>query len=273
MKFSKKTLLSVKIRHIFGLQQTWSYDRMQGSGYLYGILPALKDVYGNNKEKLSEAMLKNIQFFNTSAIFSPLICGVHMALLEDESDDVGQTVKTSMMGPLAGVGDTLAGVIVNPLVTLISCQFGLAGNWLIALLLTLGVRIFWLFVESKLYDVGYKKGAEALASTSQSSLLTEGIHLMSIFGGIVLGGFIPSMLKSIQIGLQYTGKITVGGKAITKVFKVQDMFDSIAPYIVPISLLALIYYLIKKKKLTPIQIMILILFISVIAYYTKILTV
>ena len=268
MKFSKNTLRSVKIRHIFGLQQTWSYDRYQGSGYCYGILPALKEAAGDDREQLGKLMKSNMSFFNTSAIFSPLITGVHMALLENDSDEMGQSIKTSMMGPLAGVGDTLAGVIFNPLVTLLSCQFGLGGNWFMALMLTLAIRVAWLIVQSRFFDLGYHKGVEAISSAASHSFLTQGIHFMSVFGAVILGGFIPKQLGNIQIGLEYVGKVSIDD-SVERVFRVQEMFDGIMPYMVPLILLALVYFMIKKVKLSALQMLLLIFALAVICYYTN----
>ena len=68
--------------------------------------------------------------------------------------------------------------------------------------------------------------------------MTSGIELVTMFGAVILGGFIPSMLSGIQIGLEYTSAISLEGQQADKVFRVQEMFDNIAPYIT--------LYLIKK---------------------------
>ncbi len=267
MKFEKNTLKNVKWRHIFGLQQTWSYDRYQGSGYGWAILPALVKVANGDKEKLKDLMKNNTQFFNTSAIFSPLITGVHMAMLEDDADDFAQNIKVSMMGPLAGVGDTLAGVVINPLFTLISCQFALAGNWIMAIVLTFAIRFLWIFVQSKLFDLGYNKGAEAIDSTTSNNILNRGIHYISMFGAIILGGFIPKQLSNIKIGWEYIGKVDLENTEST-VLKVQDMFDGIMPYMVPLILLAIVYLVLKKYKLSALQMLILIFILAALSYFT-----
>ena len=44
MKLTKETLRKIKIRHIFGIQQTWSYDRMMGSGYCWAMLPGIEQI-------------------------------------------------------------------------------------------------------------------------------------------------------------------------------------------------------------------------------------
>ncbi|MCI5773065.1 MAG: PTS system mannose/fructose/sorbose family transporter subunit IID [Erysipelotrichaceae bacterium] len=269
MKLTKKTLNEIKMRHIYGIQQTWSYDIMMGSGYLWSLLPAINELYRDNPEKQKEIMTRNMQFFNTSAIFSPLIQGIHVAMMESDQNEIGENIKAAMMGPMAGVGDTLAGVIVNPITTLIGCQFALMGNWFIALLIILGVRVGWIFTQWKLFDLGYNKGVEAIESTKSNALLTKGVELVTMFGALVLGGFIPSMLSSIEIGLEYSSTLSMEGETMDSVVKVQDFFNNICPYLVPILLVLFYVYLLKKHKFTSTRLLILTFILAIIAYFTN----
>ena len=43
--FTKQELRRINLRHMFGLQLGHNYERMQGLGYFYAILPALKKIY------------------------------------------------------------------------------------------------------------------------------------------------------------------------------------------------------------------------------------
>ena len=49
------------------LQGSWNYERMQGSSYLYMILPQLRKIYGDGTPELKEMMKTHTQFFNTSS--------------------------------------------------------------------------------------------------------------------------------------------------------------------------------------------------------------
>ena len=46
------------------LQASFNYERMQASGWLYGLLPALKKIH-TNKRDLARAMKGHMGFFNT----------------------------------------------------------------------------------------------------------------------------------------------------------------------------------------------------------------
>ena len=45
-RLTKKELRRINLRHRFGLQLGHNYERMQGMGYFYAILPALKNFMG-----------------------------------------------------------------------------------------------------------------------------------------------------------------------------------------------------------------------------------
>jgi len=48
VKLTKKDFQQINRRSLFGFQLGWNYERMQGSGYLYTILPQLRKIYGDN---------------------------------------------------------------------------------------------------------------------------------------------------------------------------------------------------------------------------------
>ena len=52
VKLTKKDFQQINRRSLFGFQLGWNYERMQGSGYLYTILPQLRKIYGDNTPEL-----------------------------------------------------------------------------------------------------------------------------------------------------------------------------------------------------------------------------
>ena len=78
---------------------------MQGSGYLYTILPQLRKIYGDDTPEL-KVMKTHTQFFNTSNFFNTIITGIDLAI-EEKGIAGKQTVsglKTGLMGPLQQLG-------------------------------------------------------------------------------------------------------------------------------------------------------------------------
>ena len=60
----QKTLNKMVWRSLF-LQASFNYERMQAAGWLYGILPGLEKIHGDNKDDLAASMSHNLEFFNT----------------------------------------------------------------------------------------------------------------------------------------------------------------------------------------------------------------
>lgn len=62
-KLTKEDFKQINRRSLFTFQLGWNYERMQGSGYLYTILPQLRKIYGDDTPELKRSNE------NTHAIF------------------------------------------------------------------------------------------------------------------------------------------------------------------------------------------------------------
>ena len=47
-KLTKKDFRQINRRSLLGFQAGWNYERMQGSGYLFIMLPQLRKIYGDD---------------------------------------------------------------------------------------------------------------------------------------------------------------------------------------------------------------------------------
>src|SRR5690606_763605 len=156
----KKDLTKMSWRYILGSQLNWNYERMMSSGYLYGILPALKKLYGHNPEQYQDMMRTQNQFFNTNAIFGNLIMGIDVAIEEQDGYESKETVvalKTALMGSLAGVGDSLFHVIWGTIFGSVAATLAQQGSYAGALL-WMAANIVLLYGRSLLLPLGYKQG-------------------------------------------------------------------------------------------------------------------
>ena len=77
---SQKTLNKVFWRWYFWGQIGWNYEKMQGSGYCYAMMPALKEIY-TNEDDLQVAVKNHLQFFNTTPDMAFIILGIDHKLL------------------------------------------------------------------------------------------------------------------------------------------------------------------------------------------------
>jgi Phosphotransferase system, mannose/fructose/N-acetylgalactosamine-specific component IID len=116
-KFTKKELRSLNWRWIWHSQIGWNYERMQGLGYLTTMLPAIDKLYGDNPEMKKKALETHSVFFNTTPQMGDIIVGMDLAIEEQDPTESGlavaASIKTALMGPFAGIGDTIFGVITG----------------------------------------------------------------------------------------------------------------------------------------------------------------
>ena len=75
-ELTKKDINRVAWRSML-LQASFNYERMQASGWLYGLLPALKKIH-TNKRDLARAMKGHMGFFNTHPFLVTFVIGISL---------------------------------------------------------------------------------------------------------------------------------------------------------------------------------------------------
>ena len=122
------------------------------------------------------------------------------------------------------------------------------------------------FARWPAFNIGYKQSLNLLNNMQSAFSFDKLQELASVLGLTVIGGFIPSILGSrLQIGFEMVKSITDPntGEAVEQAFKLQESLDSLLPYMLPILFVGLCYFLLKKKKMTPVKV---ILIIAVITF-------
>lgn len=109
---NKKDITKAYIRWWWTAEISNSFERMQAVAVCATMGPILQKLY-KNKEDLVAALKRHLIFFNSQAIWGGLIHGTAIAMEEEKAmgqeipDEVITGIKTGLMGPLAGIGDTL----------------------------------------------------------------------------------------------------------------------------------------------------------------------
>lgn len=88
----------------FTLLGSFNYERMEGLGFLFSIMPVLRKIYKGDDEALKASMHRHIAAFNMTVAPSPLVMGTTIAMEEkakkDKSFDVASinAIKVALMG-------------------------------------------------------------------------------------------------------------------------------------------------------------------------------
>jgi mannose PTS system EIID component len=244
-KLTRDVLWQAFVRYVFAAQLGWNYERMQSVGYCYSMLPILKKTHPD-PEDFKEAFITNLNFFNTNPIVGmPFIIGAHAALEEaGASLETTEGLKVGLMGPLAGVGDTIVWALYNSIIFSLGANWALQGNLFGPIFVALMVFFPYNLVRWWQFNWAYKEGAN-LVSSFGSGAIAKITEAATIIGLIVVGGFAPSIVN-VKTPLTLTTKAMVqGSEAVTKVV-VQDQLNAVIPYMLPVLAVFLAYWLLNR---------------------------
>lgn len=268
VKLSEKAKNSAITRHNCVLQWCWNYEKMQAAGYGYSMVPAIKELYDTEEAQCRE-LERHMQFYNTHPGASSLIFGADLALEEDYQTEVGDNLKIALMGPLAGIGDTIQAVLVTPPFSIMAASLAVQavnennmGTGLLSILVNIIPLIILFAVRWPLAKYGYKQGVNVISDVSGAGTLDKLQTAASILGVVVMGGFVPSMMAGINAPIKLGKDLTKDGEVVQAAKTLKEALDAIFPYVIPIVLTYACYYLIKHKKVTPLRVILYVLIVT-----------
>ena len=250
-KITSQDINSVSKRWILASQITWNYEKMMAIGYLYSILPVLRKLY-KKEEELKAAMKNHVQFFNTTPHMGGFILGIDIATEAEGKNSSTNGIKTGLMGPFAGVGDTIFGVLIPTICGSIAAYMGQQGN-VTGVVIWILVNIAIMAFRYLTVGIGYREGTKLIASAKDKlDALTSAATLLGI---TVVGALIPTVVRANITATFTTGEVTLAG---------QDILDQIMPSLVPVLIVAAIYVLLGKKKMSSTKAILIVMAASII---------
>jgi len=246
-KVTKNDLFWTFIRSNF-LLGSFNFERMQAIGFCVSMMPILKRVYGDNKEKLRAALKRHLEFFNTQPFVAAAIMGIIGAMEEkkangaDISDATLSGVKVGLIGPLAGVGDPIFWGTLRPVLAALGAGIALTGSILGPIIFFVAFNIIRLATHWYGVKYGYEKGTELVENIGghQMHFLTEG---SSVLGLLVMGALVAKW-TTVNMPLvisEYDNAL--GDHVITTL---QSILDSLMPGLVALLMTFACMWLLKK---------------------------
>lgn len=176
-----------------GAEVGYNYERMQASGNILAMTPIIKRLYQKD-EDIKAAMKRYMVFFNTEPSFvGPVIPGICASLEEERangaeiSGEMINSLRTGLMGPMAGIGDSLAGGIIYPIAMSLACSVALQGSMLGPVLFFTIFTGIMLVLGYNLYMIGYKQGRSAIMKIIGNKSITILTSAFAILGLMVVG--------------------------------------------------------------------------------------
>ena len=255
VEIPRSAIRSAMWRHLITLQWSWNYERMQALGYLYSMLPVIDAVYKTKEDRIA-AMQRHLVFYNTNPqVGSPPIFGSTVALETQREGGVVDSLKVGLMGPLAGIGDTVQAILYRPIVAVIAASLALSGSYLGPFLMFLS-GIAWTVLMIPLFWFGYRQGIGVAREVSEGGRLARITEMVTIMGMVVIGGFIPSIMAKIQTPIKYVQTVSIQGQTHTQSVALQATLDQIIPFLLPVFFVALAYWLLRGLKLSAVWVLV-----------------
>jgi fructoselysine and glucoselysine-specific PTS system IID component len=159
---------------------------------------------------------------------------------KDFDEESINSIKLGLMGPLAGVFDSLFWGTFKVIAAGVGTSLAIKGNVMGPLLFILIFNVPHLLLRYNLTFIGYNAGTKFLQNLAKNNVMDRLTKGASILGLMVVGAM-PATLISI------TTPLTIGAKSAVSV---QGIIDQIVPAIIPLGLTFLVYYFVKKNVKT-----------------------
>lgn len=240
---TKKDLRQIMWRSL-PMEFGWNYERQMHLAFAYMMSPLMKKLYSNDEAKYSESLERQMEFFNCTPQVVPFIGGIVASMEEknakEKNFDVSSisAIKTALMGPLSGIGDSIFLGTIRVIAVGLAASFALKDNILgpILFLLTYNIPAFLLRYYG--VKVGYNVGAGYLEKIQKSGLMETFKTAASILGVMVIGAMTNSMVVVNAVMKFGTGKSATS---------LQSVLDGILPGLMSLVVLYIFYVLNKRK--------------------------
>jgi mannose/fructose/N-acetylgalactosamine-specific phosphotransferase system component IID len=191
------------------------------------------------KEEMAVAMKRHLMFYNVQPTLTALVIGSTAAMEEEiEDKDTIVAYKAGVMGPMAGIGDSIYWFTIRPIVMAIGASLALQGSILgpiVAFVLwnviNMGTKYFWM-------TQGYKRGMQ-LMEQLRGGLIEKITKAAAVVGLMVMGTLIitfVSVKTTLAIPLKDADPMML-----------QPAIDSIMPGILNVVAVLVIMRLLKNK--------------------------
>lgn len=227
-----------------------AFDRGYMNNYTASIMPILRYLYKGRPdadEQIKAGLLRTRNYHLCEQSFDSVIFGIIIGMEEQKangapmSGDVITATRTSLMGPLSGLGDAIHGSTFRQIAIAISIPYCLQGSVWGALLMLVGMNITPWLTTLIGFPKGYEMGGQFVLKLLQTGIMQKAAELAGIMSMFIMGGMTAKYVV-IETTLEFSNKY--------KTVSIQDMFDSAIPGILSIGAV-FIYYVLLKKKVSP----------------------
>ena len=248
------------------IESGYSSVKEEAPGFCQSMVPVIEKVYDNPEDK-KEAYRRHTELFLTEGRMAAFCVGIAAAMEEryankkDIDPESINSIKIALMGPFAGVGDSLIHGTARPIFAGLACSIIMASGYtsvtgallfmLIMSIISFGVRYIGVFK-------GHESGIDLVEKMQTSGIIDKLTSLASIAAYVVCGGFISSLVWCY---------VPVAFEAGDTSIALQEVLDGLMPSLIPLLYTLLMYWLISKKKVNIVVLIFATLILGIVGVY------
>lgn len=232
-------------------------------GYMYTLLPVINRYYKTDKER-AEALVRHTTWYNATMHMSNLIVGISAAMEKANAESDGNfdpnsitAVKTSLMGPISGIGDSLFWGILRVIAAGIGISLASTGSPLGAIVFLVLYNIPAILVHYYMLHMGYSLGTTFIKKVYESGAMKIITKASSMLGLMMVGSMTASHVKFKTI-------LQVAIEGAKDPIKIQKYLDQLFIGLVPLLVTLLSFWLIRNKRVNVNWVMLGIIIVCVI---------
>ena len=234
----------------WAIQDSWNYERQMNMGFLYGIAPTIDRLYPdeNDPEQVArrkEAYERHMAFYNCTPQTSAFVLGLASSMEEEYARDPENfdpetinAVKTSLMGPLSGIGDSFFQGTIRTIAFGLGTALATQGSMLGPVLAMVISAAFSIPITWYAGKFGYEMGNSFL-DRLQSGTMEKIMYACGIVGLMAIGGMVATLI-GITTPLTFSEGTVV----------LQDILNGIVPMVLDLGAVMGMYWLVKHNVKT-----------------------
>lgn len=208
-------------------------------------MPALDEYYKNDPEGHRKAMMRHTTWYNITQNVGTFVMGLVASMEKKASKDPGfdpesiVAIKTSLMGPLSGIGDSIFWGVLRVIAAGIGISLASQGSIMGPILFLLIYNIPSILTRYYLTYMGFTVGDTFIQDMYKSGSMKLLNKAASTLGLMMIGCMTATMVK-------FESKLSIpitGGKPI----QLQTYLDQLWKGLVPLLVTLGCYWLLAKK--------------------------
>ena len=245
----QKGIIRRLFTRVWWLMFCTSYTKQQGTTTVWVLEPFLADIYGKDTDEYYDALQRHQNFFNTTPMFASFIYAIVISMEyerkaaldrgEEYDDSSIEAIKVALMGPIAGIGDSIQLSVLRVIATGVAIGFSQQGSWLGPILFAVLYNVPDQIIHWYCGSLGMKLGTGFVTEAMESGKMAAFTKGFTVLGMMMVGAMTAKFVT-----VSTTLKIATGGAT----FNLQATLDSIMPGLVPLAITLGCFAYVRKSS-------------------------